>query len=191
MVKLDELKLESHETKFTFSDNEPVVIKSLVKNGPHISDIELEFFGEQILLRDFADHSFDGMNGEVTYIPNIWTITNSDSPTFCAIVGISEVVFINFASKSFAPPFKLFRDNYDSGYVSLKAIGTVDGFLLVYESGVALFRHNGEVLWHKRLHWDDIFDRSDDAFLYFSSEHRKEGEEWRMKIADGEVLSGW
>ena len=81
--------------------------------------------------------------------------------------------------------------NDDSGFYNLKAVESEDGFFLIYESGLARIRNDGTVVWHNRLYWDDMFDRSDDSFLYYSSEHREEGEKWRIQTEDGRVVDGW
>jgi hypothetical protein len=152
-------------------------------------DVVITAFGTSQTYKQFvpchvssAPHTFT-----TTIHPLLDCVLGDREMPFMALVGLYEVLFIHCLRKTMHPVLKLFRQaDEDQGFYRQQILALSDGFVLIYESGAARIKHTGDVVWHERLAWDDIFLKKDDTKLYYSSEFGEFApHDWTIEMADG------
>ena len=192
-MKYEEIELSTNELTFDLKQVGSFKIETPVYPCPMPFDITIDLFGQKFNFKSFADYSLHKIvNGKGDYKPLLHVVIEDDSKPFCALIGFDEVIFIDFAKQTADKILQMFRkETDDDGFYWLKVKVRSNGFLLCYESGVALIDASGNVAWHKPMRWDDLLIKSNDSYLFYSSEYRGEGEEWRLDMEAGSELNGW
>lgn len=148
-------------------------------------NVYLSYAGTVLTIRSLAEYTSHLYQGDkLRVLPTIsYAVMNVPQPSL-ALIGQFKVVLLDMRTQSVREILTLFnRDEfYDRGFRRQHLVPLEDGFLLIYESGVARLQANGQVLWHVRVFWDDLFQGQDSEFVYYWSE--SEGD-WGLKVADG------
>lgn len=186
------LQLKNGEIALDFDSFENLRIQTAGSRHSVPFDIVIKIFGASYYFEDFADyykHKIDGK--EPQYEPEIFSVIEKKFHPFCALIGINKVIFVNFTDKSINKILSLYRkETEDEGFYWMDVNTKENYFLIIYESGIAKISNDGNVEWHKSMRWDDIYIKSDEYYLYYSSEYRDK-EEWKLDIITGQSIDSW
>jgi hypothetical protein len=192
-MKYEEIELSTNELTVDLKQVGSFKIETPIFPCPVPFDITIDLFGQKFNFKNFADYYLHKIvNGKGDYKPLLNVVIEDNSKPFCALIGFDEVVFIDIEKKSADKILQMYRkETDDAGFYRLNVKVRNNSFLVCYESGVALIDASSNVAWHKPMRWDDLLIKSDDSYLFYSSEYRGEGEEWRLDIESGAELDGW
>jgi hypothetical protein len=145
-----------------------------------------------VMLRAFGeDHRYNGFAGCVTgqrlgvFVGNVSVALQSDGIAFLAVIGLYKLLFIrNERERSWSSWTCSVNLTTIVGFIECSFTQLSDGFLINYESGIARVRDIGEVLWHRKMVWNDVFVRKADSALLFKYEINPKG--FYISISDGE-----
>lgn len=191
-MKFKEIVINETEFLLRIGNLEPIKFQKLPPNKFNIDDIQICVFDKSQVHKSFADYSLESViNIKPIFNPLVTIVFNENPYPFCAIIGLWEIVFVDFQQKTSQTILQLFRkESDDGGFYFLKILTLTNAFIVIYESGITRITNKGHVEWHKSLYWDDIYCKTDDYYIYYSSEHRN-NEDWRINIIDGEIIEGW
>lgn len=104
------------------------------------------------------------------------------------LFGVYRVVCLS-PDGSVTEAMKLNRSEKDDKgfYRDFRTLEFGEGFLLLYEAGVAKITYTGRCLWHTELSWNDWFERIENDRLVFTNEFVDDGREWYIDAVDGTV----
>ena len=188
-MKYEEIELLSNELTLDLKQAPQIKIETLTFPCTLPFDITIDLLEQKFNFKSFADYY---LYEKGDYKPLLHVVTEDDPNAFCALIGVDEVVFIDFAKRTADKILRMYRkETDDEGFYWLTVKARNHSFLLCYESGVASIDAGGKVAWHKQMRWDDRLIKSDDSYLFYFSEYRGEGEEWRLDMNSGFELNGW
>jgi hypothetical protein len=120
----------------------------------------------------------------MSFVGEVELALQHEGRVFVAIVGLYKVLFLDFAALSIRERLSLYREEGDDrGFYRMQLHPLPDAFLVNYESGVAKLNAAGELAWHRKMVWNDVFVREEDGALLFKNELNPKG--FHISIADG------
>ena len=145
-------------------------------------DLSIQAFGRKQTYPRFAQ-SMVGKR-EMSFVGEVELAVRPEGRVFIAIVGLYKALFLDFAEPSIRELLSLYREETDDrGFYRMQLHPLSDGFLINYESGVARVDATGEVAWHRKMVWNDVFVRGEEGALLFKNEINPKG--FHISIADG------
>jgi hypothetical protein len=194
-MKSYEITITQNEYLIELENNELIKLDKLPLKKFNVDDIKITAFNESVIYKGFADYSLNRTNKTInnrpSFNPLVTAVIENKTKPFCSIIGLWEVLFINVQTKTLEIILKLNRtESDDRGFYFLKILTLKDAFLIIYESGIARISNNGKIKFHRSLRWDDIYCKTDENYIYYSSEHLK-NEDWRVNIKNGEIVENW
>jgi hypothetical protein len=129
----------------------------------------------EIEIADFADGRF---RTEVNCLLPTVEVVIWKSKAF--IVGLPSVVI---AAGGVLLKHDLFRNGgEDTGFYKTEWLDAGQRIFCIYESGIAAWNDNGDILWHVRKYWDDVFTGAEADGLTFVMH---DGQKIMINQADG------
>jgi hypothetical protein len=120
----------------------------------------------------------------ISFVGEVELAINREGRIFVAVVGLYKVLFLNFAALTIRELLTLYREEMDDrGFYRMQLHPLPDAFLVNYESGMARVSSAGEVVWHRKMVWNDVFVREEDGALLFKNELNPKG--FHISVADG------
>ena len=168
-------------------------IKVILNKTKKPFDVVVSVFNKEYFFFHFAKVTIKALeeNNQLKYEPDVLIIVNKKPVTIILLDGIYNLVKIDVVNKKVNILLEKYRKKKDDQSFYWEKFLDVDGEIIyVYESGVAKLDKNGMVKWHKALRWDDELIKTDNLFLYYCSEYRK-NEKWKLGIKDGEIKDFW
>jgi hypothetical protein len=188
MIVIKHLEFVNNETTLQLGRDSSLTLQTSSNGRGLPYDVTFRAFGKESFCKHFAavQTALDE-NGKTKFQPDVLCGTSSGQHSFAAIIGLYKVVFVNPRDKSINEILSLYRKpSDDQGFYQLNLQPSKDGFLLIYEGGAARVSEDGYVVWHRQLAWDDIYRRTDDELIYYSSEFGEFApDDWAISIADG------
>lgn len=147
--------------------------------------VSVHAFSHTLIYQRFAQCTIGSHPG--SFVGSIEVALQREGYAFLAVVGLYMVLFFDFKAHRVREVMKLFREETDDqGFYRMQLHPLLDGFLINYESGVARVRETGEVAWHRKMVWNDVFVREEDSALLFKNELNPKG--FHISIRDGSKL---
>lgn len=191
-MNFKEIIIKENEYSITLNNVEPVLLEKLPPKKFNVDDIKITAFNKSEIFKGFADYSLDKTaKNRPLFNPLFTAVIDNKSKPFCAIIGLWKILFIDFQNKTFNIILELNRkESDDRGFYFHKVLTLHNAFILIYESGIVRISDKGNIEFHNFLRWDDLYCKTDDQYIYYSSEHR-ENEDWRLRIEDGKTIEDW
>jgi hypothetical protein len=118
------------------------------------------------------------------YFGEVEIAWQDESPVFVTVVGLYKVLFLDFAALSIRELLSLYREETDDrSFYRMQLHPLADSFLINYESGIARIADTGEVAWHRKMVWNDVYVKEEDGALLFKNEINPKG--FLISFADG------
>lgn len=153
-----------------------------------MADINVESGGKETNFPKFASYiPIETMEGDYKDIPCVHSVLFDETPGAIFLVGELSVAYVNLEENTSKIILHLFRDPeaYDPGFKRQKILLAKNGFILIYECGVAYIESKGKIRWHIQLFADDLFDGQDDEALYYWTE--TDGR-FAIRVCDGKRI---
>lgn len=129
-------------------------------------DLSLRAFGRDQLYVGFAQCAV----GEKTasLVGEVKIAFQGEGQECVAIVGLDRVLFVDIPAASVREVLRLYRENIDDrGFYRMQLHPLENSFVINYEGGVARVDDSGQVVWHRKMAWDDVFVRVEGTMLVF------------------------
>lgn len=178
MILTREISLEDKIPK-TVLDG--LTVTSFVKDGQEFADLLVDVPCQQFRSSSFLSLTFDF--DKKIFVPFL-SIVNWNN--LILLMGAMSWITVLMPHKKFAPFVELNRrKDDDRGFYDVYFC-CENGFLIaIYEGGVIGFSEKGEILWHHKKTWDEIFVRLESGKLYFDSEFSGK---FAIEIATGKLV---
>jgi len=186
MIEFDELILQT-STTLVVDGFPPIHLESESAPRGRCAELSLRIADELKQVPNFAEVAAK-KSTESKFPTRIYSISGVDEEPFLYLVGLLLVLYINPHSLRIQEVVRLRRDlGEDPGYYIIQVHEYPESILLRYESGLCRVDHAGKLIWHTPLCWDDVYLRHGNDGLYFSNEFVRGGEEWLIRLDNGEV----
>lgn len=191
MIIIETMTFNSGKEKIILNEYSSISVEITPNERALPYDMVISAFGKETIYKAFAPLNVQRIENKRTlFVPEIISVKQSEVKPFIAMIGLYEVLFVNFMNKSIQTALKMYRNQKDDqGFYKINVIPLDNDFLVVYEGGAARINEDGNLAWHQKLSWDDIFLKHDEKKLYYASEFNAWGDEWQIQIQDGAIIN--